>query len=38
MLTLSAVATNFIKYLCIVIMPLSVLAFGGFIWYRRRSL
>lgn len=37
-LTLSAVASNFIKYLCVVIMPLAVLGFGGFIWYRRRSL
>ena len=37
-LTLSAVAANFIKFLCVIIMPLAVLGLGGFIWYRRRSL
>ena len=37
-LTLSAVASDFIKYLCVVIMPLIILSFGGYVWYRRRSL
>lgn len=37
-LTLSNVTANLIKYLTVWIMPLAVLAAGGFIWYRRRSL
>lgn len=37
-LNLSNVGANLVYYLAVWIMPLSVLAIGGLIWYRRRSL
>jgi ABC-type uncharacterized transport system involved in gliding motility auxiliary subunit len=37
-LALTNVGANLVYYLAVWIMPLAVLAIGGFIWYRRRSL
>jgi ABC-type uncharacterized transport system involved in gliding motility auxiliary subunit len=35
---LSNVGANVVFYLAVIIMPLAVLASGGILWYRRRSL
>ncbi len=37
-LSLSNVTANLIYYLSVWIMPMAILAMGGLIWYRRRSL
>jgi len=37
-LNLSNVGANAVKYMTMILMPLAVLAVGGVIWYRRRSL
>ncbi len=37
-MNLSNVGANFIYYLTVWVMPLAILALGGWVWYRRRSL
>jgi ABC-type uncharacterized transport system involved in gliding motility auxiliary subunit len=37
-MNLSNVSANFIYYLTVWVMPIAILALGGWVWYRRRSL
>jgi len=37
-LNLTNVGAAFVKYLVLLILPLAILGFGGYLWYRRRSL